>query len=327
MPHQKNMLHRLVHIAALLKENRYPNSAMLIRDFKEMELGSGLEVSCGKKTILRDMKVLQNEYGCPLAFDYARNGFYLTRRDWDFIAPAIRGDNELLAAVMGARMAEQIFPSPLRDKIRLAVDTLLQKNDSDFLHTADMKSLYMLSGLFADVNADIFAAVFKGWQQHIVVNIDYMDYHGNTTTRDFEPHTLVFYENSWYSKGFCRMRQEVRTMALNRITRAEFPKKEKRFKPKRKIISSVNRDDFLAFDKISGVELRINDHMREKLLACPLHSKQKFTRDGRVIIPAVSIPVLFPFLLTSEGEAELLKPEKLRDDFRTMLEDMLEKYR
>ena len=46
MPMQKSQLHRLMRIAALLKENRYPNSETLVKEFRriavEEELGNRL---------------------------------------------------------------------------------------------------------------------------------------------------------------------------------------------------------------------------------------------------------------------------------------------
>ena len=64
MPIQKNQMHRLMRISALLKENRYPNSQTLIEEFRRISLEEGLEIECGKKTILRDMC---NE-GCAIFF-------------------------------------------------------------------------------------------------------------------------------------------------------------------------------------------------------------------------------------------------------------------
>ena len=113
MPIHKSQLHRLMRIAALLKENRYPNSETLVKEFRRIAVEEELEIECSKKTILRDMKVLEHEFGCPLDFDRARNGYYLKHHGWDFIAPALLDENEMLAAVIGARIAEEIFPAPV----------------------------------------------------------------------------------------------------------------------------------------------------------------------------------------------------------------------
>jgi len=324
MPRQKAQLHRLIRITALLKENRYPNSETLVREFRRIAVEEELEIDCSKKTILRDMKTLEREFKCPLAFDRAHNGYYLKHHGWDFIAPALLDENEMLASVIGARISEEIFPPPLKNKIRDAVDYLLQNHNPDFLDTANMESLSILSGLYVNLNPMIFMTVFEGWQAHRVIKIAYADYKGKITERCFEPHTLVFYNNSWYSKGICRLKKQPRTFAIHRIKSAELLKNI--FEPDEKIIRSVTMDDFLGFEKIKGVKLKITDTLRDQLASHPLHSRQKIHDNNTVDIPTVSKEILFPFILSQEGKAILLQPELLRTELKTKLQIMLADY-
>ncbi|MBQ9088901.1 MAG: WYL domain-containing protein [Lentisphaeria bacterium] len=324
MPMQKSRMHRLMRIAALLKENRYPNSETLVKEFRRIAVEEELDIECGKKTILRDMKVLEKEFGCPLGFDRGRNGYYLKHHGWDFIAPALLDENEMLAAVIGARIAEEIFPSPLKNKIRNAVDYLLQNNNPDFLDTANMEGLNILSGLYANIEPEIFQTVFQGWQSNRCVKISYADWQGGVTERIIEPHTLVFYNNSWYTKAFCHLKQQPRTFALRRIKFAELMNGD--FEPDNEIISSVNPDDFLGFEKIENVKLRAENYALDRLKAAPLHTHQIISEDGIVTIPAVAKEVLFPFILSQEGNVKLLEPENLKDEFKCRLQAMLADY-
>lgn len=324
MPMQKSQIHRLMRIAALLKENRYPNSETLIKEFRRIAVEEELEIDCGKKTILRDMKTLQDEFCCPLAFDRARNGYYLKHHGWDFIAPALLDENEMIAAVIGARIAEDIFPAPLKNKIRNAVDFLLQNNNPDFLDTANMSSLTILSGLYANLEPHIFMTVFQGWQTCHLIKISYADWQENLSERIIEPHTMVFFNNSWYTKGICHLKNQPRTFALQRIKSAELLKSE--FKPDKKIIESVNPDDFLGFEKIRNVKLHAQSYALDRLKSSPLHSRQVIHQNGTVEIPAVAKEVLFPFILSQEGNIKLLEPTELQAEFRQALQKMLNQY-
>ncbi len=324
MPIQKAQLHRLTRMVALLKENRYPNSESLVKEFRRIAVEEELEIDCSKKTVLRDMKVLEVEFHCPLAFDRGRNGYYLKHHGWDFIAPALLDENEMLAAVIGARISETIFPPPLKNKIRNAVDYLLQNNNPDFLDTANMESLTILSGLYVNLNPHIFMTIFEAWQTHRLLKIVYADYMGDTTERIFEPHTLVFYNNSWYSKGFCHLKHEIRTFAIHRIKAAELLKSD--FEPDEKIIRSVTVDDFLGFEKIAGVKLKITAHLRDALASHPLHSRQIIHDDNTMEIPQVSKEILFPFLLSQQGQATILEPEYLRTELKSLLLAMAQAY-
>ena len=322
MPMQKSRMHRLMRIAALLKENRYPNSETLVKEFRRIAVEEDLAIDCGKKTVLRDMKVLEEEFGCPLAFDRGRNGYYLTRHTWDFIAPAVLDENEMLAAVIGARIAEEIFPAPLKNKIRNAVDYLLQNNTPDFLDTANMEGLNILSGLYADIDPEVFQTIFQGWQNTRCVKISYADWKGEVSERIIEVHTLVFYNNSWYTKSFCRLKKKPRTFALRRIKKAELLKGD--FTPDKEIIDSVNPDDFLGFEKIRNVKLQAGSNSLDRLRSSPLHREQKIKRTGTVEIPAVAREVLFPFILSQAGDVKLLAPARLRDEFKELLKKMAE---
>ena len=324
MPIQKSRMHRLMRISALLKQNRYPNSETLIKEFRRIAVEEELEIDCGKKTILRDMKVLEEEFGCPLAFDRARNGYYLKHHGWDFIAPALLDENEMLAAVIGARISEEIFPSPLKNKIRNAVDFLLQNNNPDFLDTANMESLTILSGLYSNLEPDIFMALFQGWQTNCRVKITYADWQGELSERTIEPHTLVFFDNSWYTKAFCRLKKQPRTFAVRRIKKAELTKS--RFTPDKEIISSVTPDDFLNFEKVKNVKLQADLLALDRLKSSPLHSAQVIRENGIVEIPAVSEEVLFPFILSQAGNVRLLEPENLRNKLKNTLQKMLDNF-
>ena len=317
-------MHRLMRIAALLKENRYPNSETLVKEFRRMAVEEELEIECGRKTVLRDMKILENEFGCPLGFDRARNGYYLKSHTWDFIAPALLDENEMLAAVIGARIAEEIFPAPLKNKIRNAVDFLLQNNNPDFLDTANMEGLNILSGLFADPDPQIFMAVFQGWQTNHCVRISYADWQGELSERIIEPHTLVFFNNAWYTKAFCRLKKQPRTFSLRRIKNAELLKGD--FEPDKNIIASVNPDDFLGFEKVSNVKLHATSLALERLKSAPLHTCQVIGEDGTVKIPAVAKEVLFPFILSQGGNVKLLEPADLKAEFKSMLQKMAADY-
>ena len=321
MPVQKSQLHRLMRIAALLKENRYPNSETLVKEFRRIAVEEELEIECGKKTILRDMKVLESEFGCPLAFDRARNGYYLKHHGWDFIAPALLDENEMLAAVIGARIAEEIFPSPLKNRIRNAVDYLLQNNNPDFLDTANMESLNILSGLYANLEPVIFQTIFLGWQSRRRVRIAYANWQGELTERVIEPHTLVFFNNSWYTKAFCLLKKQPRTFALLRIKKAELL--DSVFDPDKAIIASVNPDDFLGFEKIQNVKLHAVSCALDRLKSSPLHTHQIIHADGTVEIPAVAKEALFPFILSQAGNIQLLEPAELKAELKATLQKML----
>ena len=89
------------------------------------------------------------------------------------------------------------------------------------------------------------------------------------------------------------------------------------------IVASVNPDDFLGFKKVNNVKLMVRNYALDRLKSSPLHSRQIIHPDGTAEIPAVAREVLFPFLLSQEGNAVLLEPQELKEEFKKTLQDML----
>ena len=218
MPIGKKQLLRLIRLVAQLKENRYPNCSSFAKDMRRADLDENLNVACTAKTIFRDIQTLKDDFKAPIKFNKSRNGYYLPRKDWNFSCPQNYEDSEMLAAVLGARIAEHIFPNVMKNQIRNAVDNLLARNNPEFLDKAQIDSLVILPENRTKIDADIFMNIFYAWQNHNICRIEYLDSRGNESKRDFEPHALIFLDGVWYTKGFCLVRKEMRTLALARMT-------------------------------------------------------------------------------------------------------------
>ncbi|MFA7231716.1 MAG: WYL domain-containing protein, partial [Victivallaceae bacterium] len=243
MAESKKQMLRLRRFVGQLKENRYPNRQSFVADLERSDRELNQSLTCSVKTIQRDIKFLQNELKCPIDFDYRHNGYYLKHHGWNLDMLQLLSENEMLAAVLGARVAENIFPEPLRSDIRNSVDAQLAENNPDFLDKTIVKSLTIIPGLRVSINPEIFMTVFSAWQKHEALDIVYNDLSGRGTSRRVEPHALVYYECSWYFKGFCLLRNEVRNFAVHRITQAV--KTGLFFDPDNKIIDRVLNDQFL----------------------------------------------------------------------------------
>lgn len=318
MPINKKQLHRLVRFVAQLKENRYPNCNTFAAELREADTSENRNLACTSKTIQRDIKVLKEEFDCPLSFDHEHHGYCLKHHGWDFKCPQLFEEHEMLAAVLGARVAEDIFPEPLKSSIRQSVDFLLAANNPDFLDRAIVKSLTVIPGFRSNIVPGIFMTVFHAWQQHEALDIIYADAKNLESKRRIEPHALVYYQCSWYVKGFCLKRNEVRTFALHRIVDAQ--KSGLFFEPDDKIISSVLNDHFLEYKEISGIELRCDVEIKSFVTGTPLHRNQQIepvdNKSFRLLIPAMVEHEILQWVLYQAGKAELVKPASLRSKIR-----------
>ncbi len=311
----RKQLRRLLRIAAQLKENRYPNRRSLAAEFRRADIDENLNLACSTKTIQRDLMVLKEDFNCPLAFDHEQNGYYLKHHGWDFTCPTLYEEHEMLAAVLGARLAEEVFPEPLRGEVRQAVDFQLSQNNPDFLDAAIINSLFVIPGLKATINAAVFMTVFSCWQIRHNVEIEYRDINDQITRRLIEPHALVYYGTSWYVKARCLLRHEIRNFAIHRMVVATASTRD--FEPDRKIINGLLDDKFLTYAEITDIKLLCDNRIRNFVEASPLHRHQTLEPCGQehflLLLPAMPEHEIIQWILYQAGNAQLLEPAFLRE--------------
>lgn len=276
MPISKKQLQRLIRLVSQLKENRYPNCSTFAAAMRKADLDENLNVSCTPKTIFRDIQTLKNDFDAPIKFDKVRNGYYLAHHGWNFSCPQIYDDTEMLAAVIGARIAEHIFPNPMQEQIRNAVDYLLTYNNPDFLDKTQIASLVIIPSNRTKIDADVFTGIFYAWQNHKVCHVEYKDSKGNSSERDFEPHALVFFDGVWYAKGYCRTRKEMRTLVLPRIQNIIVTPEE--FEPDPDIIKTANEEGIFDPEMVEGVVVQCDEYLANIIQTRPLHPEQEIIK-------------------------------------------------
>jgi predicted DNA-binding transcriptional regulator YafY len=309
MPVNKNQLQRLIRLVGELKENRYPNCVNFAAKITD---DNGVP-ACTAKTIQRDLKMLRDEFECPLDFSREFNGYYLKHHGWNFPAMQLFDEHEMLAAILGAKLAEDIFPEPLKSHIREAVDAMLANNNPDFLDSAIVKSLNVIPGLCSNIIPAIFMPVFAAWQERKALKITYVDIREKVSQRTIEPHALVYYESSWYIKSVCLLRNKVRNFAIHRITAAE--KLQFGFNPNPAIINSIINDNFLEYKRVSHIKILCNNEIKTRIAGKPLHRAQlieAFSKTQFILhIPAMPEHELLQWILSQAGNVQLLEPDKL----------------
>ena len=310
---------RIARLASLLKKNSCPTAEGILKEYESLSLGDGqlMRGHYSLRTVYRDIDALWNEFGCPIRFDRRTNTYYLEDRGWDFNCPANLSESVMLALVIGGRIAEDVFPDPVRGRISRAVDEILKSNSPEFLEKTLVSSLKVFAEGGVSENPGVFSVVFEAWQSHRRLHIIYNDRHGEVE-RDIDPHVLFLYLHEWRIKAYCHLRKAPRTFVINRIKNA-WPLKET-FQPDHRIIDSVTLDNIVSYRKIRGVKIRLTGDAVKFANANQMHSGQKVrkNRDGSYLfsIPEVPAEVVVPWILSQKGEAVPLEPPEIVESVR-----------
>ncbi len=211
---------RMARIVALLKKNLMPSPEKLLKEYEKLEYEENqlIRAKYSLRTVYRDVDSLKNDFHCPIAYDRTNKGYYLTDRDWEFNCPAQLSESAMLALILGARIAEDIFPEPLRIRIASAVDEILKGNNPDFMETTLIHSLKVFAESGAVDESEIFPVAFEAWQTHRQLRIFYDDMKGGELMeRIVDPHVLFLYAREWRIKAYCHLRKSPRTFVEWRL--------------------------------------------------------------------------------------------------------------
>ena len=311
----KYNIQRIKHLLAMLKENRYPNFPRFLAEMRRQDIAGAYNLSA--RTLQRDIAFLKSEYNAPIEYDYDRRGYYLADPNWSVDIPLLE-DTEMRAAVLGARLAENLMPSPVKQEMRSAVDTLLAVNDKGTDEKAILLSLVAL-GSRAVVAPEVFRVIFDAWQKHQCVKIIYDPVNKKESTQLIEVHALAFYEGNWYVKAISRNKdgnfiprdqRRASTLALHRIRSAEATALT--FKVNKEIIDAVNRREVFIFPQVKNIRLRLGAEAY-KFIGEEFDTEDEGI-DGKyhlVRIAAAPAYKIVNYVLVEGGDAQLLNHPEL----------------
>ena len=307
---------RMARIVSLLKKNRLPSAEALLKEYEKLEFEENqlIRAKYSLRTVYRDIDSLKNDFRCPIAYDRANKGYYLTDRGWEFNCPAQFSESAMFALVLGARIAEDVFPEPIKSRIGSAVDEILKGNNPDFLDTTLVHSLKVFAESGAVNDSAVFPVVFAAWQRRQLLRIVYDDMKGDgPTERVVEPHVFFLYMREWRIKAYCHLRRGPRTFVISRILKAEMLPET--FPPDMEIIRSVTPDNLVSWKKYSNVKILLSGEVRKYAVAHRMHSKQRIRKYGKdrwlFTIPEVPEQVVVPWILSQRGEAVPLEPPEI----------------
>jgi predicted DNA-binding transcriptional regulator YafY len=282
-------------------------------------LGEDLGVS--ERTIYRYLKALQVG-GFPVIFNKIRGG-YGFMEGYSLKHPDLSPE-ETLALNISKKMIKGMGSGWEESMDRIGQKLLVKKTD--------LPRHIVLSGkgLATEITGHI-DLIHKAIMNFQRIKMTYRPlYSDQKTKRKVDPYYLFFEEDFWYLRGYCHLREEPRTFALDRITSLKMT--EEYFIPR----------NFAPEEELSGafgtvvdgepieVVLRFDAEIKPYLLRKKWHQSQRERelRDGRLELRfrVNGEEGITQWLYRWLPHVEVVSPRKLRTNIKQDLERALKKY-
>ena len=314
MPTNKKQLLRMVKMVADLRKNSYPNANTWVEKFAALDRDENLNIACGKRTVMRDIDALRKDFNAPIEYSSKDNGFFLSNPYWEFQVPFF-DDKMIMSAMLGAQLAGEILPSPVKEQIRDAVENQIADNNSELLDQAFIETLLIASGPKTTTSPEIFGTVFHAWRERRTLALTYRKGStGEISERKFEPHIVAYHKGNWYTKGVNLSDGKVITLAIFRIVKAELQRES--FEVRRDILLETKCNGLFSYPKIENIRVKCSAD-----IAYYLYEQRKAKKlviepqdDGTLIVTLPPSPEqeAIRWILGEGGNVEVLEPMDLR---------------
>jgi len=315
----RKQLHRMNRIVALLKQERNVTQKRMLEVLAETEYDTaGPLLTCGEKTLQRDLRILREEFDCPLDYDRSTRVYVFDSKYWTLPIPAVLNEEELFAIVLGGKMAKDMLPPIMAKKITDAVDSVITCNSIGENVPELVSRLKILAGTATEIHARTFLTVFDAWRMRRLLSITYCDWKGNVTERVVEPDALIFHEMQWSIKGLCHLRNRHQSFYLQRMRDVKML--DEHFLSNKRIVDSITLDTVFFRERLENIVIRLTEKGRQFAGTHVLHTGQTFSReeDGTYLmtVPDGAVELVVPWVLHQAGEASIVSPPKMVDKVR-----------
>ena len=202
---------RVLQVLELLQSNRQLSGAELAR-----------RVEVDPRTLRRYIAMLE-EMGIPITTEQGRYGGYRLVPGFK-LPPMMFTEEEAQALSLGLLAARGLGLSdaaPAIESVQAKLDRVLTSAPKKTL--AALRESVALQTGDARTNADarLLRILSESAQARVTASLRYRASDGSLTSREFNVYGLVFRSGRWYVVGFCKLREGLRTLRLDRVAHAE----------------------------------------------------------------------------------------------------------
>ena len=266
------------------------------------------------RTIYRDVDALSSA-GVPVYTDKGKGGGISLLEDYTLNKTLLsKSESEGLILALKAMGATDY---PEADALLEKIGSIFKSNIAHDWIEVDFESWS------SKVNEDNkFSKIRDAIINSLVINFDYINGTGVITNRDAEPVRLMFNAYTWYLIAYCHNRNEHRMFRLSRIKNVQLT--DKHF-TKRTV---TEQEKQIVHAPLVELKLRCDEKVLNRLY--DTFDEQFICQniDGSYDL-TVQIPEeewIYGYVLSFGNYAEVLEPERIREEIRTRAKEVFEKY-
>jgi len=257
----------------------------------------------------------------PIEYDQKKRGYYYNKPDWDFLPSTLLERGEAAALVATKKVLAQCEGSPFYDEISRALDKMRQylPESSGVNEFLSVYSFEKASPPAFDPR--FFAIIEDAIRSKLKIAITYRaSWNQEVTERTVHPYMFHYSQlrDTWYLIGFCELRNDIRTFAINRIRTVSLSKKH--FTVQKSFSFETYMDK--SFDQIhenatNNVVIRFSPFQSQWIREHQWHPSQKIEelKDGSLILKMQvgALDAIKRWVMRYGSEAEALEPQELRE--------------
>lgn len=268
-----------------------------------------------RRTICRDIDTLSTA-GIPIYTERGKGGGISILPDF-ILNKSILNEgeqNEILSALYGLSSIKTDDTTQILRKL----STIFNKTTTNWMEV-DFSGWSHENDFFNDFKTAIL--------ERRIVQFDYYNRYGDKAVRRVEPMQVWFKSKSWYLKGFCLSKQDMRLYKVSRIKNLIVT--DKSFVQRDSIaVSGESNLNTYNGQRITTIKLRIAPERAFRVFDDFYESMAEKQPDGSFIV-TVSWPEdnwLYGFILSFGKYIEVIEPEHIRNIIKIEAQKISEKY-
>jgi predicted DNA-binding transcriptional regulator YafY len=305
-----------------LKKGKYPNST---------SLGERLGWK-DRKTILRIIQTMKEEFNAPIEYDDHKKGYYYTDKNFTLINTFLPKREAMVLKILEGFIKDEFgdtFFVNFHDMVERILPGIKEKDDNEYFMELESNLSFSPSPkafLHGDILFDIIDAIYFDEK----IKIDYRSQKDEVMERTVHPYKIIYKNSVWYIIAYCELRKKVQLFALHNIISIQVLEEETFTRPDKIDLKIGHGIDSLSGGGDYEVVIKIFPEAACYVRDRYWHNTQKITENKdksiNISFRVNTLNNVKRWLLGFGGNAKVLSPLKLKAMMKKDAQDILGRY-